>query len=317
MDESYDKAFSNSNHFVDYYNLSPNINENEFLSSTMLEDSDSTIPFTSSFTLPTKGEEIKEERSFTNDIFGNNVLQNSINNDYNNIEIYEDSTNASFIPTESSFILPAAEEEDDGFYIDDTFGNNVLQNSTNGIEIYNDNNLISSNYKNNDNSNNNNNYILKYINIYINIYNDNIKLYKLSADTLEIYFKFLFSSLTKYFDEIIEIIKEFKQKDDRKRMRRNYNPLLEYIASVYKQYENYIYNKIEEIEDYMLTIEKKLLKFSQILTQSIWFCCYSTFLPSSRGIEFYENYSMKQVFYNTTEKFQKYFAFIYAVLLNK
>ena len=287
MDDSYE-TFSYSKP-LNYYNLNPVIQEsNDFLSSTLNEKSNECVNESNSQFSFTPVIEEENGDFFIDDTFSNNVLQDDIGID--NEDIISTITNTT------------------------TTNNNNNNNNNNYNYNYND------NYNYNNNNNNNNtllNHVLNYVNVHINIYNDNVKLYKLSADTLEIYFNFIFSSLRKNFDKIIKSIQDLQQKDDQKEIRRNYNSLLEYIVSVYMEYEDYIQGKIEEIKDYMLVIEKKLLKYSEILTQVIWHCHYLTFLPSNNGIEFYENYNMKQIFDNVSEKFQIDFKFIYAVLLNK
>ena len=155
---------------------------------------------------------------------------------------------------------------------------------------------------------------LKYLNIYINLYNDNIQLYRQSADILEEYFDFLFNKIKTCFMENLKILTQIKCKDIERHIFRNYNPLLEYITSIYQLQEMYIYDKINEIEKYMLTVEKIFLKQSHLLKRGIWFYQTLIILPINDDINFYTNYPMKEVFQNIRKTFQDHFNYIFHII---
>ena len=158
------------------------------------------------------------------------------------------------------------------------------------------------------------NTYLKYLNININIYNHNVTLYEKSALILENYFSFVFTSLYKCFDDNIKTLMEFNFNDTSKNIYRNYEPLLTYMRYIYKLYQEILFNKINEIEEYMLTTEKILMKHSWLLTQGIWACSHKFFLPVNHSIEYYENYELCNVFDNIRYKLERVFNFIYTHL---
>ena len=290
-DESYENIFSkdNPNYFNStFYNIVPTIDIN---SSTNTLPSQSSLSFLSN-------------ESINNELSTNS---NHENKGKNNNEKEETGNNINTL----SFSF------NDDFIDDSVYGNYSFQNNT-------VNNKNSYSFGKRKNINNDSNYYssklldesLKYINTNINIYNYNINLYKKSVNILEKYFEFLFTSIDQCFNRNIKTLTNMKQNDQQFNITRNYSPLIEYMISIYQLHEMYINDKINEIKEYMLTIEKKLLKHSEILIQGIWFYLHFITLPVNNSSEYYRNYNMEQTFNKIKLKFQSKFNIIYKLLLD-
>ena len=295
MNESYE-TFS-KNHLMNssYHNLDPNIYYN--LNPNISEYDSGDIPSSTSLHNTSNQDSFSTKGTFIDDSYGYNALHDGINKTLNkDKDNYNDSLLA------------------DGTFIDDSYGYNALHDDTQNMKI--------SKTLNNDNNNNNNNNnklekslneSLGFINRNINIYNNNVLLYKMSAQILEKYFNFLLESIEMCYQKLNKIIMNQKQNDDQRHIRRNYTPLFEHIITIQRLHEIYIYNKIDEIRNYMLLTEKILLKHSQILIRGILFYYTLMPLPYNKNVaEYYENYEMKQNFHKTKEKFRLYFKHIYA-----
>lgn len=250
------------------------------------------IPATSenyyTLTFPINNNKDDESLFKTEDSYFEDVYFPVDDHDKNNSVLFSNKNNDSFLIPEGSFM-------DDTYtgYYNNTFGK---QTNSNAKYTLNEELIDKS---------------VRFININTNIYNSNVRLYKKSIIILEKYINFLFTISDDCFENIISVIKRMKSNDNRRNIKRDYTSLLNYIISVYNIYEKFIYSKIKELKSYYINIEKNLLKHGHILYRCIWFYYIFIQLPENNGINYYENYLMKQNFDNVNKEFQLYFKSLY------
>ena len=111
------------------------------------------------------------------------------------------------------------------------------------------------------------------------MYNINIRLYKKTANILEQYFSFIFTSINNCFNDNMKTIATLKLHDFLSNIHRDYSILINFIKYIYEWYRQYLFEKINEINIYLQTIEKTLLLNSWILIRGIIYCINFQLLP--------------------------------------
>ena len=150
-------------------------------------------------------------------------------------------------------------------------------------------------------------YYLQKLNKNIKIYNINVTLYQETASVLENYFSSLFTSINHCYESNKKTIAKYKLSDSLQNIHRNYDPLLKYIRKVYESYKILLFLKINEIQKYLLTIEKQLLRHSWLLIQEIGQNIYLFKLSDNFAIEYYINHNLDILFDNIKLKLQTLF----------
>ena len=316
-DDVYTNMFSNSQHLMNssFYKLTPNLNNSNisFSSNDNIDDkhirensfdnqtTSSTSTTTTNIPYSSDANYSIEKESNPLDINTTIAKNNSSPDD----EYIYDSFNIDYNPLNTSNNSSSY----DG-YIDDSY-----DVTTTPLLNENRNNKLFEIYKQDESYNVKNieilNIYVKYMNINIDIFNINVNLYIETASILEKYFTYIFTSLYNCYNSNMELFNQFKINDINKNIYRNYNPLLDYMRYIYNIYENIVYNKINEIEKYMLTLEGNLMKHCWSLIQCIWNSNYYFKLSTNDSIKYYQNYKLHNVFDKIRIKLQYVFKIIY------